>query len=87
MTAALSGSFGLAREQVSNMTLLSDLINAIEAADLPAAVYRTAVRLARLADETKRVVLGWEEFQPLTGCTHVDAARRHLRALGNANGG
>lgn len=63
------------------MTPLPTLIDAIESADLPAQVYRTAVRLARLADEQGRVVLAWDEYQALTGCGHADAARRHLRAL------
>ena len=67
------------------MIQLSTLIDAIDAAGLPAAVYRTAVRLARMVDETGRVVLPWVDFQALTGCTHSDAARRHLRAMGDAN--
>jgi hypothetical protein len=66
------------------MIPLSTLIDAIDAAGLPAAVYRTAVRLARMADETGRVVLPWAEYQALTSCTHADAARRHLRAMGDA---
>jgi len=57
------------------------MLEAIEDADLPIAVYRTAVRLARLADATGTVSLSWEAYQALTGCGHVDAARRHLRQM------
>ena len=67
------------------MIPLSALIDAIDAVGLPAAIYRTAVRLARMVDESGRVVMPWAEYQALTGCTHADAARRHLRAMGDAN--
>lgn len=70
--------------RASNMNALPALIDAIENTDLPAAVYRTAVRLARLADDQGRAVLSWAEYQALTGCSHADAARRHLRALRDA---
>lgn len=66
------------------MTILPALVDAIDQADIPVAVYRTAVRLARLTDSTGRAVMTWEEYQALTGCSHVDAARRHLRALRSA---
>lgn len=66
------------------MTILPALIDAIDQADIPVAVYRTAVRLARLTDSTGRAVMTWEEYQALTGCSHADAARRHLRALRRA---
>lgn len=67
------------------MTPLSTLIDAIEAADLPIAVYRTAVRLARVTDAAGRAVMDWDEYQVLTGCGHADAARRHLRSMRAAN--
>lgn len=61
--------------------MILGLLDAIEAADLPVAVYRTAVRLARLADDHGQAAMSWDEFQALTGCGHQDAARRHLRQM------
>jgi len=64
------------------MSLLPLILDRIEDADLPIAVYRTAVRIARLLDDNGQAIMSWEEYQTLTGCHHADAARRHLRTMG-----
>ena len=59
-------------------------LDRIEAADLAPAVFRTAVRLARLTADGAHVLLNYEEIAAICGTTSDNTVRGHLGALHRA---
>jgi len=63
---------------------LAAVVCAIDAADLTATAYRTAVRLALRADDDRQLSLSHDELLELVGTQSAGTARSHLISLQNA---
>jgi hypothetical protein len=61
--------------------MIDDLLDAIEAADLPAPMYRTAVRLARLCAGGRAAILSYAEIAAICGTEADNTVRGHLAKL------
>lgn len=61
--------------------MIDDLLDAIEAADLPAPMYRTAVRLARLCAGGRAAILSYAEIAAICGTESDNTVRGHLAKL------
>ena len=61
--------------------LLLELLEILDQLDLSAPVYRTAVRMARLADAHRSVVLTYEQARALAGTESDATVRAHLHQL------
>ena len=61
--------------------MIDDLLDAIEAADLPAPMYRTAVRLARLCAGGRAAILSCAEIAAVCGTEADNTVRGHLAKL------
>jgi hypothetical protein len=61
--------------------MLPELLDRIDQIDVPAPVYRTAVRMARLADSTLSVTLTYEQARAITQTESDGTVRAHLHQL------
>lgn len=61
--------------------MLDDLLESLDKVDIPATVYRTAVRLLRQADENSMCVLSYEAARELVGTESDGTVRAHLHQL------